>query len=129
MFSFFTFFVFSFFDFLMFFSFFHFSILIFSIFIFEKCVASFFLVPFFSSKFISLLASVSEFNCRCFLRSRCSMEMWCLDDTGRNSWIGLDHLLGREHDELPRVGRKLLACQNGTSPDCVIVVVLVFVTG
>ena len=31
-----------------------------------------------------LLASVSEFNC--FLRSRCSMEMWCLDDIGRDSW-------------------------------------------
>ena len=23
---------------------------------------------------------------RCFLRSWCSMEMWCLDDTGRDSW-------------------------------------------
>ena len=35
---------------------------------------------------ISLLASVSEFNCRCFLRSRCHMEMWCPDDMGRDSW-------------------------------------------
>ena len=26
------------------------------------------------------------FNCRCFLRSRCSMEMWCPDDIGRDSW-------------------------------------------
>ena len=32
----------------------------------------------------SLLAPVSEFNC--FLRSRCSMEMWCPDDIGRDSW-------------------------------------------
>ena len=32
----------------------------------------------------SLLALVSEFNC--FLRSRCSMEMWCPDDRGRDSW-------------------------------------------
>ena len=31
-----------------------------------------------------LLAIVSEFNC--FLRSRCSMEMWCPDDIGRESW-------------------------------------------
>ena len=27
---------------------------------------------------------VSELNC--FLRSRCSMEMWCPDDIGRDSW-------------------------------------------
>ena len=31
-----------------------------------------------------MLASVSEFDC--FLRSRCSMEMWCPDDMGRDSW-------------------------------------------
>ena len=31
-----------------------------------------------------LLAFVSEFNC--FLRGRCSMEMWCPDDTGRDCW-------------------------------------------
>ena len=31
-----------------------------------------------------LLALVSEFNS--FLRSRCSMEMWCPDDIGRDSW-------------------------------------------
>ena len=31
---------------------------------------------------------MSEFNCS--LRSRCSMEMWCPDDTGRDSrdWVG-----------------------------------------
>ena len=34
--------------------------------------------------FIFLLALVSEFNC--FLRSRCSMEMWCPDDIGWDSW-------------------------------------------
>ena len=37
-----------------------------------------------SFKFFSLLALVSEFNC--FDRSRCSMEMWCPDDTGRDCW-------------------------------------------
>ena len=33
---------------------------------------------------LSLLALVSEFNC--FLRSRCTLETWCLDDMGRESW-------------------------------------------
>ena len=37
-------------------------------------------------KKISLLAWVSVFKYRCFLRSRCSMEMWCPDDTRRDSW-------------------------------------------
>ena len=37
-----------------------------------------------SFTYVSLLASVSEFNC--FHRSRCSMEMWCPDDLGRDSW-------------------------------------------
>ena len=56
-----------FFDFLMFFIFF-------SAFLFS-CI---------SVKYFYLLALVSEFNC--FLRSRCSMEMWCPDDIGRESW-------------------------------------------
>ena len=30
--------------------------------------------------------SVSEFNRRRFLRGRCSMEMWCPDDIGWDSW-------------------------------------------
>ena len=33
-----------------------------------------------------LLVLVSEFNCRCFLRSRCSLEMWCPDDMERDCW-------------------------------------------
>ena len=37
-----------------------------------------------SSKQVSLLASVAEFDC--FFRGRCSMEMWCPDDIGRDSW-------------------------------------------
>ena len=49
----------------------------------KKCVSSFLL---FSFNYGSLLASVSEFNCRCFLRCRWSMEMWCPDDIGRESW-------------------------------------------
>ena len=69
----------SFFDFLMFFSFFfHFS---------EEKSFFFFLLYFFENVFL-LLAFVSEFNC--FLRSRCSMEMWSPDDIGRDSsdWVG-----------------------------------------
>ena len=65
----------SFFDFLMFFIFFfHFS---------EEKVSSF-LFSCISFKYFLLLALVSEFNY--FLRSRCSMEMWCPDDIGRDSW-------------------------------------------
>ena len=43
-----------------------------------------------SFKKVSLLALVSEFNERCFLRSRCSMEMWCPDEIVRDSrdWVG-----------------------------------------
>ena len=64
----------SFFDFLMFFIFFlHFSEE--KVFLFFSCI---------SFKYFLLLALVSEFNC--FLRSRCSMEMWCPDDIGRDSW-------------------------------------------
>ena len=63
----------SFFDFLMFFIF-HFSPR-------KSFFFSFFLYFF---QIFLLLALVSEFNC--FLRSRCSMEMWCPDDTGRDSW-------------------------------------------
>ena len=48
--------------------------------IFEgKCV-------FLASEFHCQHQYQSEFNFRCFLRSRCSMEMWCSDDTGRDSW-------------------------------------------
>ena len=64
----------SFFDFLMFFIFFF-------IFPKKKCLLFFFFV---FLCFFFLLALVSEFNCS--LRSRCSMEMWCPDDIGRDSW-------------------------------------------
>ena len=43
----------------------------------------FFLFP---SMCIPLLAFTFGFNKRCFLCSRCSMEMWCLDDIGRDGW-------------------------------------------
>ena len=55
-----------------------------------KCcqVSTVFHVLFFlgSLKYVSFIAFVSGFNYRCFLRSRCSMEMWCPDDIGRDSW-------------------------------------------
>ena len=40
----------------------------------------------FSFKCMRLQAQVSEFNERCFHRSRCSMEMWCPDEIGRDGW-------------------------------------------
>ena len=49
----------------------------------EEKVCSF-LFSCISFKCVLLLALVLEFNC--FLRSRCSMEMWCPDDIGRDSW-------------------------------------------
>ena len=88
MFSFFLiFFISSFFD---FFNVFHF---LFSFFPKKKFLLFFFLV--FLSNIFFLLALVSEFNC--FLGSRCSMEMWCPDDTGRDSWDWVGRVLGREH--------------------------------
>ena len=70
------------------FSFFvHFFILIFFmffIFSFSEEKVSSFLFSCISFKYVLLLAFVSEFNY--FLRSRCSMEMWCPDDIGRDSW-------------------------------------------
>ena len=51
---------------------------------FQKKKVSSFLFSCISFKYFLLLALVSEFNC--FLRSRCSMEMWCPHDIGRDSW-------------------------------------------
>ena len=47
-----------------------------------------------------------EFNKRCFLRCRCSMEMWCLDPHRARylGLVGLGHQLGREHDSTPQSG-------------------------
>ena len=39
-----------------------------------------------SFKYVLLLALVSQFNC--FLRCRCSMEMWSPDDTERDKYVG-----------------------------------------
>ena len=64
----------------MFFFFFFFFHFLFSFFREERVGGSSFLFSCISSKYFLLLALVSEFNC--FLRSRCSMEMWCPDDTG-----------------------------------------------
>ena len=53
-------------------------------FIFPKKKVSSFLFSCISFKYVLLLALVSEFNS--FLRSRCSIQMWCPDDIGRDSW-------------------------------------------
>ena len=78
-------FYFSFFSFLVTFFFFR----IFSVFhvlflCFLKKKVSSFLFSCMSFKYVYSLVLESEFNC--FLHSRCSMEMWCPDDTGRDSW-------------------------------------------
>ena len=65
-------------------SYFGFSMFFIFFFHFSEEKVSSFLFSCISFKYFSLLALVSEFNC--FLRSRCSMEMWCPDDIGRDSW-------------------------------------------
>ena len=44
--------------------------------------------PFFHFSFFLFFFFIFSFFCfkRCFLHSRCSMEMWCPDDVGRDSW-------------------------------------------
>ena len=49
----------------------------------EKCVSFF---SFFFSDFLPLPAFVLGVEKRCFFRSRCSMEMWCPDGIGGDSW-------------------------------------------
>ena len=71
--------------FLFFCSFLHFCIFnVFHFFIFSEEKSLFFSFFLFFFQIFFLLALVSEFNC--FLRGRCSMEMWCPDDIGRDSW-------------------------------------------
>ena len=60
-----------------------FSLFVIFLFFFEIV---FLLFSVFVSVYVPLLAFVSGFNKRCFLRGRCSMEMWCPDDIGRDSW-------------------------------------------
>ena len=53
---------------------------------------------FFFSFFLYFLALVSEFNCRC------SMEMWCPDDIGRDSWDWVGPPAWGEHASTPQSG-------------------------
>ena len=62
-----------------------FSFYLFLFSIFHKKILLFLVFLYFFQTF-SLLALISEFNFRYFLRSRCSMEMWRPDDLGRGSW-------------------------------------------
>ena len=58
---------------------------------------------------ISFLVFVSGFNKRCFLRSRCSMEMWCLDNIERDSWDSVGPPTGRGcHRNIPEL--RVVAC-------------------
>ena len=76
-----------FFIFLIFCSFLHFLIFEcfpFSFFIFsEECFFISFFLYFFE---ICIIAGIGIRVFNCLLRSRCSMEMWCPDDIGRDSW-------------------------------------------
>ena len=103
--------------FMFFISLFIFSILFF--FLEKKCLLFFFL--FF--KYVSLLALVPVFNFRYFHPSRCSMEMWCPDDTRRNSWgwVGSPAWV-RARFNSPEW--RLLACLKRSLPDCIIVAVV-----
>ena len=58
---------------------FHFSFFVFSL-------SCFLLFCFIFSNMFDCWHEVSEFNFGCFLRSRCSMEKWCLHDIGLDSW-------------------------------------------
>ena len=87
----------------------------FSFFIFSEEKVSSFLFSCISFKYFLMLALVSEFNC--FLRSRCSMEMWCPDDIGRDSWDWVGPpAWGESMLQLPRVGWRLLACLKRSLP-------------
>ena len=61
-----------------------------------------------------LLALVSEFNC--FLRSRCSMEVWCPDDIGRDSWDWVGPPAWERACFNSRVGWRLLTCLKRSLP-------------
>ena len=93
----------------------------------------FFIISFFLffSECVPLLAFVLGFNKRCFLRSRCSMEMWCPDNTGRDS-SGLVGPPSRERAwfNSPDWGgsssrrTRTVAKENGASLDWIIVVLV-----
>ena len=69
--------------------------------------------------FFSFLAFVSVFG------SRCTMEMWCPHDIGRDSWDWVGPLLGREHASTPQSGVEApRLSKRSLSADCIIVVVL-----
>ena len=72
------------------FAFFHFSscffifFMFFFFFFFLRFFFSFIFLPF--QKYFIARHQYQSFTCRCFLRCRCSMEMWCSGDKGRESW-------------------------------------------
>ena len=83
-------------SFLCFFNVFHF------LFHFFRRKSFFFSVFLYFFQIFFLLALVSEFNC--FLRSRCSMEMCCRDDIGRDSWDWVGPPAWGEHASTPQSG-------------------------
>ena len=76
-------------------------------------------------KYMPLLALAKGFNKRCFFRSRVlhGDVVSCRHRTGK---LGLGWATNLGVIQLPRVRWRLLACQNGASPDCIIAVVVLF---
>ena len=75
-----------------------------------------------------ILSSAIVFNCRCFLRGRCAMEMWCPYDTGRESWVWVGPLAGgRARFNSPEWGGGLLAEDTGTSQNVLLLLLFFFV--
>ena len=96
------------------FVFYHFCVL-------ENCVSSF-LFSFLNTRYIKHLYQGSTVD----VSSVVGSPWRCGDLTTEAGKLGLGWAtdLGESMIQLPRVGWRLLACENGASPDCTIVVVL-----
>ena len=70
-----------------------------------------FVLSSFSFKNNSLPATIPEFHCGCFLRSRCSMAMWCPDNTIHFPGVGVGSSRRKRN----------VAKENGASPDWIVV--------
>ena len=64
----------------------------------------FFFFDFLMFFIFSFFRKVYSFLFSCFLRSRCSMEMWCPDDIGRDSWDRVGPPAWGEHASTPQSG-------------------------
>ena len=105
------------------------SLSCFSFFIYLHCLLflerKYFLFSCITLVYVSPLASVAELNFTCFLRSRCSMEMSCPDDIGRDSWDWVGPpAWGRACFNSPEWGGRSSPVKTEPLSDCIIVVVV-----